>query len=75
VDATLATVGQKVADEGVRPPAVIVIGEVVSVGGAVAELAQATGALAGGLPDGGSGSAGSPAGEDAAEGDGAAPRG
>jgi uroporphyrin-III C-methyltransferase/precorrin-2 dehydrogenase/sirohydrochlorin ferrochelatase len=75
VDATLATVGRKVADEGVRPPAVIVIGEVVSVGGAVAELAQATGALAGGLPDGGSGGAGSPAGEDAAEGDGAAPRG
>lgn len=32
VDATLGTVGQKVADEGVRPPAVIVIGEVVSVG-------------------------------------------
>jgi uroporphyrin-III C-methyltransferase/precorrin-2 dehydrogenase/sirohydrochlorin ferrochelatase len=32
VDATLATVGQVVADEGVRPPAVIVVGEVVAVG-------------------------------------------
>ncbi|MEU6342619.1 uroporphyrinogen-III C-methyltransferase [Streptomyces sp. NPDC046977] len=32
VDATLATVGRKVAEEGVRPPAVIVIGEVVAVG-------------------------------------------
>jgi uroporphyrin-III C-methyltransferase/precorrin-2 dehydrogenase/sirohydrochlorin ferrochelatase len=43
VDATLATVGQRVAEEGVRPPAVIVIGEVVAVGGAVAELARAAG--------------------------------
>ncbi|MEU4687008.1 uroporphyrinogen-III C-methyltransferase [Streptomyces xinghaiensis] len=32
VDATLATVARRVADEGVRPPAVIVIGEVVTVG-------------------------------------------
>ncbi|MHC0428645.1 uroporphyrinogen-III C-methyltransferase [Streptomyces sp. O3] len=32
VDATLATVAQTVADEEVRPPAVIVIGEVVTVG-------------------------------------------
>ncbi|RNG34412.1 uroporphyrinogen-III C-methyltransferase [Streptomyces botrytidirepellens] len=32
VDATLATVGDTVAAEGVRPPAVIVIGEVVAVG-------------------------------------------
>ncbi|MFJ4847848.1 uroporphyrinogen-III C-methyltransferase [Streptomyces sp. NPDC088733] len=32
VDATLATVGRKVAEEGVRPPAVIVIGDVVAVG-------------------------------------------
>lgn len=32
VDATLATVGDKVAAEGVRPPAVIVIGDVVTVG-------------------------------------------
>ncbi|MFD3452111.1 uroporphyrinogen-III C-methyltransferase [Streptomyces sp. NPDC058691] len=32
VDATLATVGRRVAEEGVRPPAVIVIGEVVAVG-------------------------------------------
>ncbi|MFI0774264.1 uroporphyrinogen-III C-methyltransferase [Streptomyces sp. NPDC021212] len=32
VDATLATVGDVVAAEGVRPPAVIVIGDVVSVG-------------------------------------------
>ncbi|MFI0815621.1 uroporphyrinogen-III C-methyltransferase [Streptomyces sp. NPDC021098] len=32
VDATLATVGDTVAAEGVRPPAVIVIGDVVSVG-------------------------------------------
>ena len=32
VDGTLATVAQVVADEGIRPPAVIVIGEVVSVG-------------------------------------------
>ncbi len=34
IDATLATVARKVADEGVRPPAVIVIGDVVAVGGA-----------------------------------------
>lgn len=32
VDATLATVARTVAEEGVRPPAVIVIGEVVTVG-------------------------------------------
>ncbi|MFG2304443.1 MULTISPECIES: uroporphyrinogen-III C-methyltransferase [unclassified Streptomyces] len=32
VDATLATVAERVAAEGVRPPAVIVIGEVVAVG-------------------------------------------
>lgn len=32
VDGTLATVAQVVADEGIRPPAVIVIGEVVAVG-------------------------------------------
>ena len=32
VDATLATVAEIAAAEGVRPPAVIVIGEVVAVG-------------------------------------------
>jgi uroporphyrin-III C-methyltransferase/precorrin-2 dehydrogenase/sirohydrochlorin ferrochelatase len=32
VDATLATVARAVADEGVRPPAVIVVGDVVTVG-------------------------------------------
>ncbi|MBB1242850.1 uroporphyrinogen-III C-methyltransferase [Streptomyces durbertensis] len=32
LDATLATVGDAVAREGIRPPAVIVIGDVVSVG-------------------------------------------
>lgn len=32
VDATLATVAERVAAEGIRPPAVIVIGEVVAVG-------------------------------------------
>jgi uroporphyrin-III C-methyltransferase/precorrin-2 dehydrogenase/sirohydrochlorin ferrochelatase len=32
VDGTLATVAQVVADEGIRPPAVIVIGDVVTVG-------------------------------------------
>ncbi|WP_405765831.1 uroporphyrinogen-III C-methyltransferase [Actinacidiphila glaucinigra] len=32
VDATLATVAERVAAEGVRPPAVIVVGEVVAVG-------------------------------------------
>ncbi|MDX3235877.1 uroporphyrinogen-III C-methyltransferase [Streptomyces sp. ME03-5709C] len=32
VDATLATVGERVAAEGIRPPAVIVVGEVVAVG-------------------------------------------
>ncbi|MDX6328183.1 MAG: uroporphyrin-III C-methyltransferase / precorrin-2 dehydrogenase / sirohydrochlorin ferrochelatase [Streptomycetaceae bacterium] len=32
VDATLATVGQVVAEEAIRPPAVIVVGEVVTVG-------------------------------------------
>ncbi|MGW7690425.1 uroporphyrinogen-III C-methyltransferase [Streptomyces asiaticus] len=31
VDATLATVGERVAAEGVRPPAVVVIGEVVAL--------------------------------------------
>ncbi|MGP3941531.1 MULTISPECIES: uroporphyrinogen-III C-methyltransferase [Streptomyces] len=31
VDATLATVGEKVAAEGVRPPAVVVIGDVVAL--------------------------------------------
>jgi uroporphyrin-III C-methyltransferase/precorrin-2 dehydrogenase/sirohydrochlorin ferrochelatase len=32
VDATLATVGQVVTEEAIRPPAVIVVGEVVAVG-------------------------------------------
>ncbi|MEV4434275.1 uroporphyrinogen-III C-methyltransferase [Streptomyces sp. NPDC049585] len=32
VDATLATVGERVRTEGIRPPAVIVIGEVTAVG-------------------------------------------
>ncbi|RLU85002.1 uroporphyrinogen-III C-methyltransferase [Streptomyces griseocarneus] len=32
VDATLATVGERVRTEGIRPPAVIVIGDVVTVG-------------------------------------------
>lgn len=32
VDATLATVGETVRAEEIRPPAVIVIGEVVNVG-------------------------------------------
>ncbi|MFH8367050.1 uroporphyrinogen-III C-methyltransferase [Streptomyces sp. NPDC018031] len=32
VDATLATVARRVTEEGVRPPAVIVIGDVVAVG-------------------------------------------
>jgi uroporphyrin-III C-methyltransferase / precorrin-2 dehydrogenase / sirohydrochlorin ferrochelatase len=32
VDATLATVGERAVAEGVRPPAVIVIGDVVSLG-------------------------------------------
>ncbi|MFF7730195.1 uroporphyrinogen-III C-methyltransferase [Streptomyces sp. NPDC008001] len=32
VDATLATVGERVKAEGIRPPAVIVIGDVVTVG-------------------------------------------
>ncbi len=31
VDATLATVGEKIAAEGVRPPAVVVIGDVVAL--------------------------------------------
>ncbi|WP_328461642.1 uroporphyrinogen-III C-methyltransferase [Streptomyces sp. NBC_00448] len=43
VDATLGTVGRRVAEEGVRPPAVIVIGDVVAVGGAVADAARAAG--------------------------------
>ena len=51
VDATLATVGQKVTDEGVRPPAVIVIGDVVAVGAAVAEAAAAAAAARTGQPD------------------------
>lgn len=33
VDATLATLGERVTAEGVRPPAVLVIGDVVAVGG------------------------------------------
>ncbi|MGW1077882.1 uroporphyrinogen-III C-methyltransferase [Streptomyces sp. NPDC002537] len=32
VDATLATAGERVRTEGIRPPAVIVVGEVVTVG-------------------------------------------
>ncbi|GAA0425330.1 uroporphyrinogen-III C-methyltransferase [Streptomyces luteireticuli] len=32
VDATLATVGERIKEEGIRPPAVIVIGDVVAVG-------------------------------------------
>jgi uroporphyrin-III C-methyltransferase/precorrin-2 dehydrogenase/sirohydrochlorin ferrochelatase len=32
VDATLATVGRVVVEEAVRPPAVIVVGEVVTIG-------------------------------------------
>ncbi|GAA3072123.1 hypothetical protein GCM10020000_66040 [Streptomyces olivoverticillatus] len=32
VDATLATAGERVKAEGIRPPTVIVIGEVVTVG-------------------------------------------
>ncbi|WP_225845655.1 uroporphyrinogen-III C-methyltransferase [Streptomyces sp. HPF1205] len=32
VDATLATVARTVADQGVRPPAVIVVGDVVTIG-------------------------------------------
>ncbi|MBK3597011.1 uroporphyrinogen-III C-methyltransferase, partial [Streptomyces sp. MBT51] len=36
VDATLATVGERAAAEDVRPPAVIVIGEVVTVGAGLA---------------------------------------
>ncbi|MBF6048728.1 uroporphyrinogen-III C-methyltransferase [Streptomyces sp. NRRL B-1677] len=32
VDATLATVGERVKAEGIRPPAVIVVGDVVTVG-------------------------------------------
>lgn len=35
VDGTLATVARVVADEGIRPPAVVVVGDVVSVGGVV----------------------------------------
>ncbi|UQI44513.1 uroporphyrinogen-III C-methyltransferase [Streptomyces sp. HU2014] len=32
VDATLATLGERIAAEGIRPPAVIVVGDVVKVG-------------------------------------------
>ncbi|MFD7837925.1 uroporphyrinogen-III C-methyltransferase [Streptomyces sp. NPDC059761] len=39
VDATLATVGETVRAEGIRPPAVIVIGEVVNVGAHTAPTA------------------------------------
>ncbi|MEV6008510.1 uroporphyrinogen-III C-methyltransferase [Streptomyces sp. NPDC051976] len=35
VDGTLGTVAARIAEEGVRPPAVIVIGDVVTVGGAL----------------------------------------
>ena len=48
IDATLATVGQKIADEGVRPPAVIVIGDVVAVGGAAGAAQTARSARAAG---------------------------
>jgi uroporphyrin-III C-methyltransferase/precorrin-2 dehydrogenase/sirohydrochlorin ferrochelatase len=33
VDATLASVARIVTEEGVRPPAVVVVGDVVTVGG------------------------------------------
>ncbi|QPP09806.1 uroporphyrinogen-III C-methyltransferase [Streptomyces bathyalis] len=41
VDATLATVAERAAAEQVRPPAVIVVGDVVSVGAAVSRAASA----------------------------------
>jgi uroporphyrin-III C-methyltransferase/precorrin-2 dehydrogenase/sirohydrochlorin ferrochelatase len=34
VDATLATIAEQAAAEGIRPPAVVVVGDVVAVGGA-----------------------------------------
>ncbi|WP_431945848.1 uroporphyrinogen-III C-methyltransferase [Actinacidiphila sp. bgisy167] len=40
VDATLATVGERVVAEGIRPPAVIVVGEVVAVGDRAADGEQ-----------------------------------
>jgi uroporphyrin-III C-methyltransferase / precorrin-2 dehydrogenase / sirohydrochlorin ferrochelatase len=43
MDATLADVGRRVADEGVRPPAVVVVGEVVAVAAELAGLARALG--------------------------------
>jgi siroheme synthase len=40
MDATLETVAQRVADEGIQPPAVVVIGAVVAVAAELAELAR-----------------------------------
>jgi uroporphyrin-III C-methyltransferase/precorrin-2 dehydrogenase/sirohydrochlorin ferrochelatase len=75
VDATLGDVGQRVVAAGVRPPAVIVIGEVVAVGGAVADAARAAGTYGpggGGSPaPGASGSPGSAGSADADTGGGA----
>ncbi|MBZ4324218.1 uroporphyrinogen-III C-methyltransferase [Streptomyces huiliensis] len=43
VDAVLGTVGERVRAEGIRPPAVIVIGEVVAIGREAAALSDAAG--------------------------------
>ena len=40
VDATLATVGEVVVAEDVKPPAVIVVGEVVAVGPRLSEPSE-----------------------------------
>jgi uroporphyrin-III C-methyltransferase/precorrin-2 dehydrogenase/sirohydrochlorin ferrochelatase len=40
MQATLETVGQRVASEGIQPPAVVVIGGVVAVAAELAQLAR-----------------------------------
>lgn len=52
VDATLATVAERVRSEGVRPPAVIVIGEVVGVGTGGARAGTSGGTSADGTATG-----------------------
>ncbi|SCK43432.1 uroporphyrinogen-III C-methyltransferase [Streptomyces sp. WMMB 322] len=72
VDATLATVAERAAAAEVRPPAVVVVGDVVSVGAAVSRATE-PGRAPGAAPDGAAGSedrSGSGAGTDSEPGTG-----
>jgi uroporphyrin-III C-methyltransferase / precorrin-2 dehydrogenase / sirohydrochlorin ferrochelatase len=46
INATLQTVATQAAEAGIRPPAVVVVGEVVTIGAQVAELSRAAAATA-----------------------------